>query len=387
MAGAFQAYPGFAGSIRSTTLTIGKLSTSTASNAVVSAANQFGNGYVLSQGVGGVAANIRLGNHNGTAYVFSPTTVTVDTTNVHCFAAINTAGGASNVLKLLVDGDLKDSWAAGFNPGFGGSSFQWNPSTGNRHDYISMVFARELSVPELLLIQENPYQIFGSYNRVFASTPGTAVTLSADSGAYNLTGVSAELLRGQNLSADSGAYNLTGAAATLSRTVPLDAASGSYSLVGSDATLNITRILSADSGAYNLTGSSADLPINRSLSADSGAYNVTGAAATLTQAKVISADAGSYALDGQAASFVRTYNLLAAAGAFNLTGSDATLSTAKTLSAGVGSYNLTGLPASLTKFSLYPDPGDVREGVVYGPGGIYVGTLKVGGKILFIFDD
>jgi hypothetical protein len=53
----------------------------------------------------------------------------------------------------------------------------------------------------------------------------------------------------------------------------------------------------------------------------------------------------------------------------------------------VGSYNLTGLPASLTKFSLYPDPGDVREGVVYGPGGIYVGTLKVGGKILFIFDD
>jgi hypothetical protein len=344
---------------------------------VVSAANQFGNGYVLNQGVGGVAANIRLGNHNGTAYVFSPTTVTVDTTNVHCFAAINTAGGASNVLKLLVDGDLKDSWAAGFNPGFGGSSFQWNPSTGNRHDYISMVFARELSVPELLLIQENPYQIFGSYNRVFASTPGTAVTLSADSGAYNLTGVSAELLREQNLSADSGAYNLTGAPAELLKTggVTLSADSGSYSLVGSDATLNITRILSADSGAYNLTGSSADLPINRSLSADSGAYDVTGEAATLNQTKVISADAGSYVLDGQAASFVRTYNLLAAAGAFNLTGSDATLFTSRALSAESGAYNLTGLPASLTKFSIYPDPGDVREGVIYGPGGIFTGTL------------
>jgi hypothetical protein len=28
--------------------------------------------------------------------------------------------------------------------------------------------------------------------------------------------------------------------------------------------------------------------------------------------------------------------------------------------------------------SLYPDPADVREGVQYGPGGIYVGTLTVG---------
>jgi len=28
--------------------------------------------------------------------------------------------------------------------------------------------------------------------------------------------------------------------------------------------------------------------------------------------------------------------------------------------------------------TLYPDPADVREGVHYGPGGIYVGTLTVG---------
>jgi hypothetical protein len=29
--------------------------------------------------------------------------------------------------------------------------------------------------------------------------------------------------------------------------------------------------------------------------------------------------------------------------------------------------------------SLYPDPSDVREGVQYGPGGIYTGTLTPGG--------
>ncbi len=255
-----------------------------------------------------------------------------------------------------------------------------------------------------LQLLENPWQIFVPQTKAIISLGIDPNTLLANSGAYSLTGTDATLSVNTSrkvtwaevqyqagsvvntvLDASSGSYSLTGAAATAARTIT--AASGSYSLVGSDATLNITRILSADSGAYNLTGSSADLPINRSLSADSGAYNVTGEAATLTQAKVISADAGSYALDGQAASFVRTYNLLAAAGAFNLTGSDATLSTAKTLLAGVGSYSLTGSPASLIKFSVYPDPGDVRAGVVYGPGGIYVGTLTVGGKVLYIFDD
>jgi hypothetical protein len=230
----------------------------------------------------------------------------------------------------------------------------------------------------------------GSYS-LTGATATAARTITAASGSYNLTGSDAALNKALALSADSGAYNLTGASAELSKTSgkTLSADSGSYSLVGSDATLNRTRSLSADSGSYNLTGSSAELNIGRSLSADSGAYNVTGAAATLTQAKVISADAGSYALDGQAASFIRTYNLLAAAGAFNTTGSAASLLTSRSFSADSGAYSIDGAAATLTKVSAsgYPDPSDVREGVVYGPGGIYVGTLKVGGKVLYIFDD
>lgn len=34
---------------------------------------------------------------------------------------------------------------------------------------------------------------------------------------------------------------------------------------------------------------------------------------------------------------------------------------------------------SIFNYSLYPDPSDVREGVRYGPGGIYTGTLTGGG--------
>ena len=48
-----------------------------------------------------------------------------------------------------------------------------------------------------------------------------------------------------------------------------------------------------------------------------------------------------------------------------------------TLSADSGGYNLTGNDATLTKVSTtgYPAPSDVRDGVVYGPGGIFTGTL------------
>ena len=37
------------------------------------------------------------------------------------------------------------------------------------------------------------------------------------------------------------------------------------------------------------------------------------------------------------------------------------------------------LVGAANHISLYPDPSDVREGVQYGPGGIYTGTLTGGG--------
>ena len=213
--------------------------------------------------------------------------------------------------------------------------------------------------------------------------------IDAASGSYALTGSAATLVRASFLDAASGSYALTGAPADLAETIikALDAASGTYSLVGNVAGLARASFLSADSGAYNLTGVAAALFRSISLSTDAGSYSISGQNASLTQAKQVSADPGSYVIDGKDAAFVRVGSLFAAAGAFNLTGSDASLFTTRSLSANAGAYSLTGFPATLFKTSLYPDPGDVREGVVYGPGGIYVGTLKVGGKILFIFDD
>jgi hypothetical protein len=52
-----------------------------------------------------------------------------------------------------------------------------------------------------------------------------------------------------------------------------------------------------------------------------------------------------------------------------------------------GAFAYIGQPASFVIQSLFPPESDVRQGVVYGPGGIFTGTLVVGGKPIFIFDD
>jgi hypothetical protein len=54
--------------------------------------------------------------------------------------------------------------------------------------------------------------------------------------------------------------------------------------------------------------------------------------------------------------------------------------------ADAGVYQIDGFATTFTR-SFFPSPSDVREGVAYGPNGAYVGTLKVGGKALYIFDD
>lgn len=318
------------------------------------------------------------------------TTAALSTNTVYALCGI--ARYNENFRELYVDGvSVGTNTASGslLNSQF---TFMGSVYQGGRNRclriYAFYCWTRELSATEVRSLTTNPWQIFKKDTKpLFLSSPNVAYSLTADSGGYNLTGSTAELLRSLNLSAASGTYDLTGSDATLSRGFSLSADSGAYSLVGSDATLNRTYSFLADSGAYNLTGIANAFVIARNLVADSGSYLLNGQDATFSTGKTLSADSGSYQISGQAAEFMRTYSFSADAGSFNLTGSAATLTAARLLSADSGSYSITGAPASLIKFSIYPDPGDVREGVSYGPGGIYVGTLKVGGKILFIFDD
>lgn len=138
------------------------------------------------------------------------------------------------------------------------------------------------------------------------------------------------------------------------------------------------QTLTADPGTYTLTGSAATLTAARNFSADSGQYLLTGSAATLSIGRNLSAASGAYVLTGQSAGLTRTYNLSAGSGTFNLTGASATFLYSRVLRGDPGIYTIDGYAATLTAVTVFPSPSDVREGVVYGPGGIYTGTLVAG---------
>lgn len=346
-------------------------------------------GFDLVNGIAGVPGNVAFRVQSSTGASESNTVTGQNNGLSHNYFATWKAG---DFAKLYAD-----------NPRLGGNgptsasgvvtssqSLKIGNRGGNRFTgFVGLViFGTKQNISAGLELLENPWQVFKKHNKPFYYTSATtSQTLLADPGTYNITGFAADLAPTRTLSADPGAYNLTGSAATLQRTTPFLASPGAYSLVGNAATLARSSSLSADSGQYDLTGAAATLSRAVPLSADAGNYQLDGKAASLTQAKQLSANSGSYQVDGQAATFIRTYNLLAVAGAFNVTGSAASFLLNRTLSSDSGAYSINGVAASLFRTSLFPDPSDVRAGVVYGPGGIYVGTLITGGKVLYIFDD
>ena len=375
---------------------------------------------------------------------------------VYALAAVN----EGNLRELFYDGVsvASSSTAITFlngTYGFAGSEF---PAAGNQRRvgiYCGYVWTRRLTVSEIRSLTENPWQIFQP-QRLFVPVQAgaAALDLTANAGAYALTGQTASLYYNRDLSPIAGAYAVTGQSANLFYNRDLSLNAGAYAISGQSADLNYARILISNAGAYSLTGQSADLTKTVFLSANAGSYSISGQTATLTyeQQRVLEANAGSYAVNGQTASLVRTHILSATSGAYSISGQTAALSILKELSLGAGAYSIAGQsadlsytrslsasfgaynisgqaadlqatrllfagagnyaitgqdafltqdrslsaeagayaingqPATLTTIVLYPNPADVREGVVYGPGGIYTGTLVVRNAI-YLFDD
>ena len=162
--------------------------------------------------------------------------------------------------------------------------------------------------------------------------PASGVTLTADAGAYALTGTAAGFAGATNLA--SGAYTITGATAGFAR--GLTAAAGSYTISGTAAAFRRTHTAAA--GAYNLTGSPATFIVGANV--------------------VLPAAAGAYTITGSAASFIATANLVfpAAAGAYSLTGSAAAFISGgnAVLPTDPGSYTVTGTAAAFITTSVVP---------------------------------
>jgi hypothetical protein len=189
----------------------------------------------------------------------------------------------------------------------------------------------------------------------FALT-GQAATLKAvramvgASGAFAFTGQTATFRRGYTFAAASGAFALTGEAATFGRASAVVAASGSIAFTGQDATLRTGRKLVAEAGAFAWTSQAATFDRSFAVAGASGSYAFTGQAATLARGLRAPALAGAFTLNGQTATTAAHRRLAAAAGSFALTGQDAALSSAAaySMAAVAGAFALTGSAATLT---------------------------------------
>lgn len=249
---------------------------------------------------------------------------------------------------------------------------------------------------------------------------------NAEAGTFTYTGQNADLMRAYSFNAEAGAFTYTGQAAELTRSRAFNAEAGTFAYTGQDATLTYTPAagFNAEAGSFSITGQDATLAQTRSFNAEAGTFAYTGQDATLAQGRNINAAVGSFDYIGQDATLARALNFDAQPGSFTYTGEPATFNQTRVLKADAGAFgeadpyvdpgyvdpyystNLTatlvygrsfnaesgifvytGQPASFAIQSLYPPESDVRQGVVYGPGGIYTGTLVPTGTQIFLFDD
>jgi hypothetical protein len=208
-----------------------------------------------------------------------------------------------------------------------------------------------------------------------APTSDGAYTLTANPGAYDITGSAATLpyvagvtgtgdltapgAEGEgegtvgstaySLTVDAGSYAVTGSNATTAVGHVVSTVAGSYAVTGSDASLRVSHVVITEAGDYAVTGSAASVAFGRALIGDAGSYAVTGSDATFRRGYVLTVDAGAYALTGAIAELLKTgaSQLTAESGVYAITGADALLQLARILSANPGSYSVTGTDATL----------------------------------------
>ena len=185
--------------------------------------------------------------------------------------------------------------------------------------------------------------------------------LTAESGAFTITGTDADLIAENRLVAESGAFTWAGQDAALIFSSTLIAESGAFTWTGTDATLlwsGSNYVLAADSGTFTWTGTDAILDwsgANIILDAESGAYTWIGTDADLLVAKPLSAESGSYDIVGTDANLIYTNILQADSGSFTIIGTDADLIFSPLLQAASGTFVIDGTDADLIWSATFID--------------------------------
>jgi hypothetical protein len=109
-------------------------------------------------------------------------------------------------------------------------------------------------------------------------SPTAGPPLSAESGAFSISGLSASLKYGRRLVSDAGSFVETGGAASLELGTKVAATAGSLAVTGSAVSLNRGQSIPAAAGAISVDGLSASLKAGRAIPAAAGAYTLSGSA-------------------------------------------------------------------------------------------------------------
>jgi hypothetical protein len=131
-------------------------------------------------------------------------------------------------------------------------------------------------------------------------------TLTAESGAFNLVGMAANLLASFVLIAAAILFAWSGTPASLVRNYALMTESGGYAWAGTEAGLLKASAVSASPGSFVLSGMPANLSASKVFSVGGGSYLWTGTGAGLFVGRTLAAANGNYAWTGSDVDLVFT---------------------------------------------------------------------------------
>lgn len=129
-------------------------------------------------------------------------------------------------------------------------------------------------------------------------------SVTAETGAFTLTGAAASLEVGRKTSAETGSFDATGIAALFDVERLLVCSSGVFLLTGNTATLVGGPAVLAETGSFSHTGVQAGLFYGRAIQFNTGTFSQSGVAAAFDWDHALTSSPGTYVHSGIAAGFL-----------------------------------------------------------------------------------
>ena len=206
---------------------------------------------------------------------------------------------------------------------------------------------------------------------MFELTASGTYMLAAYSGAFEIAGTNADLLKSSLLSAGEGSFSLAGQISNLCATHIISAESGSYTLIGLNANLLRSIRLAALIGTFSTASSPASLLKNSVLIPSAGAFQIASSSAGLLKSYILSCGSGSYIIDGSALGLLKGFKIDAETGEFTISGQPVNLLASRIVTTQNGTFVIIGNNAVLNMRTAFDPIWARRSNNLFIFGGYY----------------